>query len=304
MDHKLSFNQGAQNIRTFVVSALGFAERPSAATLQIVDQRYTDTDSNYSVVDAAVATIDSASTVTTVACGRSSSDPATITLSSVTNVAAGRRYLLSNALGQSEVVTAVAVNVTTKTIRARTEPQHLYPVGATFEGLEVSGAVPAEVCNDDKFFDAKLAAIWTFTGVGPTRIEEHIELVRPQPSWASVDDLTRLESGLASRNADLESALAQAHFDFGLDLRGAGLNPYTFNPGPLGTGAVTYLAAYHALKNREEDAIRERAKAHHDRYKELRLQLTVGKDKAGVTEVDKVTGAAKAPDIRSLFSGL
>lgn len=303
-EHRLQYAQGAQTIRTVAVSELGFAVRPSAATLQLVDLRYADDNESYSVADAAAATIDTVSTTTTAACGRSSAAPSTITLTTVAGVSAGRRYLISNAAGQSEIVTAVSINAGPKTVLALAEPQHAYPSGATFQGLEVSGSVAADVANTDDIFEANLAAIWTFTGVEPTRVVERVELVRPQPSWVAIDDLVRLEPGLTTRNADLASALAQAHLDFALDLRGAGLNPYTYNPGELGRGACTYLGAYHALKSREEDNARERATRHLERYRELRLQLVVGRDKAGVVETDKSTGAAKAPDIRSLFSGL
>jgi len=302
-EHKLQYGQGQQTIRTVAVSELGFAVRPSAATLQLVDLRYADDNESYSVADAAAATIDAVSTTTTAACGRSSGAPSTITLTTVAGVSAGRRYLISNATGQSEIVTVTAVNAGPKTVLALNEPQHAYPSGATFQGLEVSGTVAADVANTDDYFDANLAVIWTFTGVEPARVVERVELVRPQPSWATMDDLVRLEPGLTSRNADLASALSQAHFDYALDLRGAGLNPYTYSGGELARGAVVYLACYHALKSREEDAVRERATRHLERYRELRLQLVVGKDKAGVIELDKVTGAAKSPDIRSLFSG-
>ncbi|HEY0137466.1 MAG TPA: hypothetical protein VGB85_25455, partial [Nannocystis sp.] len=95
-EHRLSYNQNAQTIRTIAVSELGFAARPSAATLQIVDRRYSDTDDNYSVVDAAVAVVDTVDTVTTAACGRSSADPATINVSSAVGIVAGRRYLITN----------------------------------------------------------------------------------------------------------------------------------------------------------------------------------------------------------------
>lgn len=303
-EHRLQYGQGAQTIRTVAVSELGFAVRPSAATLQLVDLRYSDTDDNHSVSDAAAATIDAVSTTTTAACGRSSAAPATITLTTVAGISASRRYLLSNPSGQSEIVTVVSVAAGPKTVLALNEPQHAYPTGSTFAGLEVSGSVAADVANTDDYFDANLAAIWTFTGVEPARVVERVELVRPQPSWCTMDDLVRLEPGLTVRNADLVSALAQAHFDFALDLRGAGLNPYTHNPGELGRGACTYLAAHNALKTRDEDAARDRATRYFDRYKELRLQLTVGTDKAGVVEIDKATGAAKTSDIRSLFSGL
>lgn len=303
-EHRLNYNQGEQSIRTVAVSSLGTAVRPTAATFEIVDERYSDTDVNYSLVAAAAATIDAVSTTTTAACGRSSDAPSLLTLTSTASVAAGGRYLLTNPSGQSEIITAVSVQAGPKTVLSQHEPRYGYPSGSTFQGLEVSGAVPSAVCNDDATFDARLAVIWTFSGVTPARVRERLELVRPQPSWATAADLLKLEPGLASRNADLAVALAQAHFDLDLDLRSAGLNPYTFNPGPLGVGAVTYLAAYHALKDRDEEGARDRAVRHHKRYEELRLQLVVGKDKAGVTEVDKATGAAKGPDIRSLFSGI
>lgn len=303
-DHQLNYKQSGQVISTVAVSSLNVAVRPTSSTLEIVDERYADTDSNYSLVPAALATLDSVSTVTTAACGRSSNAPSLIELSSVTGIVAGRQYLLTNNLGQSEAVTVASIQVPAKTVRTHLEPQHKHAAGSTFEGLEISGAVPAGVCNDDDNFNARLAAIWTFTGVTPSRVRENIELVRPQPAWATIEDLRRLEPGIASKASDMSSALAMAHFDFALDLRGAGLNPYTYNPGPLGVGAVTYLAAYHALKNRDDDGARERADAHHKRYRELRLQLTAGRDKAGVSETDKVTGSAKPVDIRSYFIGL
>jgi hypothetical protein len=304
-EHRLQYGQGAQTIRTVAVSELGFAVKPTAATLQLVDLRYSDTDANYSVSAAAAATIDAVSTTTTAVAGRSSSDAAKValTLTSVAGVSAGRRYLLTNLVGQSEIVTVVSVAAGPKTVQPLNEPQYGYPIGSTFTGLEISGSVAADVANTDDYFDASLAAIWTFTGVEPARVMDRVELVRPQPSWATQDDMVRLEPGLTTRNCDLVSALAQAHFDYSLDLRGAGLNPYTYSGGELARGAVVFLACYHVLKIRDEDAARERATRYYDRYKELRLQLIVGRDKVGVTETDKATGAAKSPDVRSLFSG-
>jgi hypothetical protein len=169
-EHKLQFNQGAQTIRTVAVSELGFAVRPTAATLQLVDLRYADDNESYSVSAAAAATIDAVSTTTTAACGRSSSAPSTVTLTTVAGVSAGRRYLLSNPTGQAEIVTVVSVASGPKTVIALNEPQHAYPIGSTFTGLEVSGTVAADVSNTDDYFDAHLAAIWTFTGVEPARV--------------------------------------------------------------------------------------------------------------------------------------
>jgi hypothetical protein len=255
-EHRLQYGQGAQTIRTVAVSELGFAVKPTAATLQLVDLRYSDTDANYSVSAAAAATIDAVSTTTTAVAGRSSSDAAKValTLTSVAGVSAGRRYLLTNLVGQSEIVTVVSVAAGPKTVQPLNEPQYGYPIGSTFTGLEISGSVAADVANTDDYFDASLAAIWTFTGVEPARVMDRVELVRPQPSWATQDDMVRLEPGLTTRNCDLVSALAQAHFDYSLDLRGAGLNPYTYSGGELARGAVVFLACYHVLKIRDEDA--------------------------------------------------
>lgn len=303
-EHKLNYNEGAQTIFTVASTELGFAVRPTSATFQLVDKRYSDTDGNYTLVAPTAATVDALSTTTTAACGRSTDSPSVITLTSVAGVTAGRRYLLTNSSGQSETITVVSVQAGAKTVLPNSEPQYHYPIGSTFTGLEVSASVPSAVCNEDNNFDARLFVIWTFVGASPSRVLERLELVRPQPSWATLEDMLRLEPNLTTRNTDLVNALAQAHFDFSLDLRAAGLNPYTHNPGPLGTGAVTYLACYHVLKDRKEDGARERATEHLKRYDYLRLQLTVGRDKAGVSEVDKATGVDKPIDIRSYFGGL
>ncbi|WP_434417798.1 hypothetical protein [Nannocystis pusilla] len=280
---------------------------PSAATYQIVDLRYADTDGNYTVQAAGPATIDSVSTTTTAACGRSSEDASLITLASVANVAAGRRYLLSNSKGQSEPVMVAGIDAGTLKVRAAAEPQRSYATGSTFKGLEISGTVPADLCDADTTFDARLAVIWTFTGVSPARVIEHLTLVRPAPSYATLDDLVSLDPSLATRGgpgADLATALAMAHRDLASDLRCAGLNPYTYNPGPLGADLVLYRAAWHVLKANTDDSAAERAKAYLARYMELRNNLTTGRDKAGVSEVYAPTGQAKAPDIRSLFYGI
>lgn len=304
-EHKLQYNEGAQTIYTVVSSELGFVVRPSSATFQLVDARYSDTDSNYTLVAPTAATVDALSTATTTACGRSTDHPSVITLDSVAGVTPGRRYLLTNPSGQSEMVTVVSVQAGPKTVLPNSEPHYNYPIGSTFTGLEVSAAVPSAIVNDDDYFDARLFVVWTFVGVSPSRFRERLELVRPQPSWATVEDMLRLEQGLsATQGTSLVTALGQAHFDFFLDLRAAGLNPYTHNPGPLGTGAVTYLACYHVLKDRADEGARERATAHLKRYDYLRLQLVVGKDKAGVSEVNVTTGADKPLDIRSYFGGL
>lgn len=306
-EHRLNYNQGAQAIRTIAVSDLGFAVIPSAATAEIVDLRYSDTSASYTVVAAAAATVDSVSTTTTAACGRGSTSPSLVTLTSVASVVAGRSYLLANASGQSEIVVATSVDAGAKTVRTQTEPKHAYPIGSTFRGLEVSTTVPADVCNTDDYFPALLAVVWTFTGVTPARVSERLELVRPSPSWASVAELVQLDPLLGQRagpTTDLEVYLAVAHRDFADDLRMAGLDPYRHNPGPLGRSAVVYRAAWHALKASTDDAARERATAYLERYSEIRHSLSVGRDKPGVTEVDAATGQAAKPDVRSLFGGL
>lgn len=305
-EHRINYQQGAQRIRTIAVADYGgaFPVRPLAATYEIVDLRYSDTDSNYSVVPVAAASLDTVDTTTTAACGRSSSAPSLITLTTVASVAAGRRYLLRNASGQHDLVTAVDVATGPKTVRALTEPQHSFPTASTFQGIEIWADIAADIADDDLYFDAELRVIWTFTGVDPSRVIESIRLVRPPPSWLTVDDLLRLEPFLANRQSDLESAVAQAHQDIAADLRSAGIDPHTHDPGDIGRNAAVYRAAYLALMGQENDAARERAATHLSRYRWLSTQLTVGRDKPGVTEVHAATGSRKAPDIRSLFTGL
>jgi hypothetical protein len=305
-EHRINFGQGAQTFRTIAVADYGgaFPVRPSAATFQIVDLRYSDTDANYSVTAPAAASIDAVNTTTTAACGRSSSAPSLITLTTVASVAAGRRYLLRNASGQHDLVTAVDVATTPKTVRALTEPLHSFPTASTFQGIEVTATVPDTIADDDEYFGAELRVLWTFTGVDPARVIETIRVVRPPPSWLTVDDLLRLEPFLANRMSDLESAVAQAHQDIGADLRSAGIDPHTHDPGEVGRNAAVYRAAYLALMGQENDAARERAASHLSRYRWLSTNLSVGRDKPGVTQVDPATGSRLAPDIRSLFSGL
>ena len=302
-EHRLNYGQGAQTIRTVAVSSLGFAVRPSAATMQLVDQRYGDNDANRIVAAAAPATLDPVDTTTTADTGRGSADSSLVTLSTVASIEVGRRYLLASASGPGEEVTVISVNATAKTVRLLTPPKAPsgYATGATFKGLEWSATVAAPVADTDTYFDARLAAIWTFTAVTPARVIERVELVRPRPSWATLADVLRLEPGLSGRSAELETCLAMAHDDLETDLRMAGLNPYTFDPGPLGRQAVMYLAAFHALKDHENDAAQERAKMYFARYTQIVTNLTVGRDKAGVTEVDAASGAAEPIDTRSLF---
>lgn len=303
-EHKVNYLQGAQTITIVASSELGLAVRPSAATIQIVDLRYPDTSDQYEVAAAVAATVDAVSTTTTAACGRSSAAPSQVTLSSVAGVAVGKRYLITNDRGESEIITAAAIDAPDKTVRAYTEPRYKYPIGSTFVGLEVSGTVAADVINDDEYLSANLHAIWTFTGVSPARVMERISIVRPLPAWATSDDVLQLEPQLGSRNAELSTALAMAHRDFATDLRLAGLDPATHRAGELGREAVTYRAAFHVLKTSPTQDIVDRSKLYDDRYRELRTGITVGRDKAGVTEINALTGAAEPVDIRSLFSGL
>lgn len=303
-EHRLQYGQGQQTIRTIAVSELGFAVRPSAATLQLVDLRYGDSDAARIVVAETAATVDAVNTTTTAACGRSATHPSLITLASVASIAAGRRYLLRNASGQFDLVTAVDVATGPKTVRALTEPLHPFPTNSTFQGIEISATIPDTVADDEESFDAHLRVIWTFTGVEPARVIETVRVVRPPPSWLTVDDLLRLEPFLANRMADLESAVAQAHQDISTDLLAAGIDPHTHDPGQIGRNAAVYRAAYLALMAQDDDAARERAEKHLSRYRWLCTNLTVGCDKPGVSEVDPRTGARKPVDIRSLFSGL
>lgn len=305
-NQRVVYGQGAQVLRSIAMDVMGAAVVPTSATYTIVDRRYGDTDAAYIVVSSTAATLDAVSTTLTAKSGRSSVDPSLLTLASVVGIVEGRRYLLANATGERELVTVRAVQAATHTVRLASEPEHGYPTGSTLRGLELAATFPALAANDEQSLSARFAIIWTFVGVDVAPMVETIELVRPQAApYATLADLVAFDSTLSTKQAsrlDLSTCIAVATRQYMTDLRLAGIDPTSHYAGEIGTDAIIHLAGYHALKSDQDEVSVRKAEAYLTRYNELRAALSSGKDKPGVSDIDKQSGAEKAPSWRSLWA--
>ncbi len=295
--HSLIYGNGAQTV-SFVPERV-----PISATYEVKDTRYSETSAESVIVAAGTAaTVDSTSTTLSAAAGRGA-DRRVVTLTSVAGVVVGRHYELLDPRGQREIVIADTINATAKTVFLRDPVLKSYASGATFRGAEVRASIPGSWTDDDQVMQSGSCAliVWTLVGGTPSVSREVIALVRGTQQLVTPQDVLLLAPTLAQGRADLTSAIAQATSHYNADLRMAGISPTSHFAGQLGQEAVKVLAVMYALQHSKDESdvrVWEWAK---ERAAEIRASLTVGKDKAGVLELDPGSDSAKGPDIRSLL---
>lgn len=287
--HRVYFGKGSQTIRT-VPHRAGRPVRVASATFGIFDVRYGDDSADHVLVAAGTAgTLDSASTTTTALAGRRATDRRVLTVADSAAFSAGRRYLIEAADGRAELVRIVAVPSGT-VLLAAAEIVGDYPTGSTLRGVEVAATFPGGAADDEENLDGMPWVVaWSFPDLPPLRESIHLERGE-EMQLATLDDLAQLDPMLVRVGGDRMEpslALAQAHRDFRTDLALAGANEADIIAGPIGRDAVTYLAAFHALKGSNDDSARRRAEDYKARYQELRTAMQVGREKPDVVALDR-----------------
>lgn len=300
MSHRLTYDQGAQAVRTVPMSG-GRAVVVASADFAVVDLRYSADDAGHEL-EAGSATVDSVSTTLSAAAGKGTADQRSLAVQNATGIVAGRRYLLSSG-GRTELVKVEAVDGTT--LRLAATLGQYFANGSTFRGVELSATVPSDVTGDDEHLGAPhLAVRWTPVGIPPWQEQIFLERVAPSPpiDAASVLELDASLANYASQGgASVADALAMALEDFRVDMLIANVGDSELLAGPIGQSAVRYRAGYHVLKSSTDDSAVRRAEHYAKRYEELRAALLVGRDKAKVVQVDE-DSRAQPRSIRALFN--
>jgi hypothetical protein len=276
--HRLTFNAGAQTIRTVPLDSNGRPVRVASATYAIVDTRYDADDASHEVATGA-ATVDSVNTTLSAAAGRSTADPHVVTVTSAVGITVGRRYLISYQ-GQPELVRVVGIDGTT--VRLAGAVTLSFPSGSTFQGAEISCSVPSGTTGDDEHLEENCLAVrWTPDGISPYLESIYIERVAPAQLIAPSDilDLDGSLEAYGDVEMTLDQAARQAVDDFLVDLLSAGREDTSVMAGPIGKRALQYLAAWHLIKSVTEPSAVTRAEKYHARYCELRNGLLQGSDK-------------------------
>lgn len=302
--HRVYFGKGAQTLRS-VPHRDGRPTLVASATYGIFDSRYGDGSSEYEVVAAGTAaTVDSFNQTLTAKSGRNAADKRSILVGNTTGLVAGHQYLLQATDGRQELVRLASVVSATRVL-TEAEISGDYPTGSSLKGIEVSATFPGDPAADDANLDGQAWIIeWSFTGfISP--IQESIFLERGEEALlATLSDLLELDPHIAAQDGDRKEAslaLARAHRDFRTDLMLAGASEADIKAGPIGRDAVTYLAAYHALKHANEPSAERRAESYMQRYQELRQALQTGAKKPQVVTLDKETGSATDTNPVKLF---
>lgn len=278
MIHRLTYNAGAQTIRTVPLDQHGRPVKVASATYAIVDTRYDADDAAFEVATGA-ATLDAVNTTLSQAAGRSSADPHVVVVASAAGITAGKRYLLASG-GQVDVVRVLGVSGTT--VRLAAAVTLSFPSGSAFQGLEISCSVPSGATGDDEYLEENwLSVKWTPDGLAPFLESIYLERVSPS-QLISPDEVLNLDPTLqAYADADMtvDQAARQAVDDFLVDLLAAGREDTSVMAGPIGKRALVYLSAWHLLKGATDPSAVSRAERYHARYGELRNSILQGADK-------------------------
>lgn len=284
--HKVYYGRGAQDIVT-VPHKSGQPVRVASATYEIVDSRHSVDSSAHVVVAAGTAaTLDTLSTTTSAAAGRSGTDRRALTVVSTTGLTVGHLYILTAASGEAELVTIAAVPSGT-VARTVSDIRGTYATGATLRGIEVTATFPALEADDDENLDGlPFIVIWNFPTMPPVR--EPIFADRGvEAQLATLADLQQLDPFVSKIGGDAVSpatALARAHRDLRTDLEIAGVLEADLLAGNIGRDCVIYRAAYLVFVHDTSDGAQRKANDYQTRYETLRAALTVGdRTKPGVT---------------------
>lgn len=303
MIHRLTYQGGAQAVRTIVMREDGRPVAPTSGEYAVVDLRR-DADDAEHVVEFGAATVDSVSTTITAAAGRSTGNPRQVMVASAAGIAAGRRYLLSFGSRRPEVVRVAEMSGTTLVLASPVPGT--FASGSSFTGLELQATISADACADEEFLDQPnvLAIRWSPDGHRPFLEQLHLERLAVAP-LASPDEVLKLDATLhayVDENMTIADALAQAQEDFNVEMLKSGIDDDEVLAGPIGKRAVLHLAAWHVLKTSTDASAVSRAERYHARWQDLVSNLLQGWDKAKTARLTKDV-TAQAPDLRSRFAG-
>lgn len=274
---KVVYGEGAQSLY-FVPIDYRNAKPARVATCSytIVDTTEGTTSSSREVVASTAATLDTVSTTTSAAAGRSEANASQAPLNDATGFVEGRTYLISslNDDGLREAFTAKSVNSTSNVVTATRPLGEAYATGALVRGVEFSATFPALVADDEDLAlqDGRQYEIrWSYTIDGRDHvIAQPIDIQRTRViPWASPEDLFRRARDIQSRvkPQDIWDKLQAATEHVIGEIEGSGHHAETFRGTTPATLAVIFDAIYMLLEDTGSERDRDRAANYRDRYK-------------------------------------
>lgn len=259
-DLRVLYGKGAQTLRLVPIDQQGRPRVCTAATYALVDLRLSETSDDREVVAAGTAaTVDSVSTTTTAAAGYGAANPRLVSLTSLTGVAVGRRYLLRGTTGGEELVTVA--EIVSGGVLVESQITAAFATGSAFLGLEVAVVFPADEANDEDEVEAgggPYAFDLAFTGITPAyqRFLCWIDRTTSQV-LATVADVLELEQtvgAVAGKRMSIPAAISRAAKDMQTEQLVAGVDASRFLLGEVGRDYQTYRAAGLLLQHGDERA--------------------------------------------------
>lgn len=286
MQQSVTLGQGIQTIRLVPTMPKGGGLLlPVSATYEIF---HFDGDQD---VASAAATVDAASQATTAGVGRGYTSRRIVEVADTSAFAAGSHYALTSTAGE-QLLVKVALVVSATQLKLSANVRGAFPIGSTIRGVEVSGTVPAAICDNEDHTGHRFLAEWKVTHADGVEVfRELLEVVSADgDTLALTTDVERLDgtaANLNNRRDKVERALAQAHDDFWRKAKARGIVQDGFHPGANGKAWVTYRAAYLLRVEMGQERDMTIAEMHKAEYDTIMQDLTQGSDVAIVTRLDE-----------------
>lgn len=293
--HIVVYNQGAQTLRTV---PLDYQLRPVVVTSPsyTIEALFRGTgNSDREVVASTATAVDTTTATLDAAAGPSTADARRIQLGSgASSFKQGRRYLLTKADGQRELVTVERVDASANDIYTRNRIRRAFASGDTLRGIEIDATFPAGEANDeDNVKDGGPYRVrWTWTIDNRTDvIDEEIWIKRNSRSRfvSSEELLVRWPTAdtWARGRISPEKALEAAHEDYYSWISLRRLDPHYFYTGEVGRLAVVTRALYYLHLWRGTDESSELAMEFKQEWKQMIGSLTTGEAAHHTVRVDK-----------------
>lgn len=268
------------------------------ATYEILDLRRGESDSSRVIVAAAAATVDSVSTTLDGSAGPGNGADYRVPLTATTGIVVGHTYRVSQA-GDGEALTVGAIE-SGASVTALGPLQRDYTSGTTFQGCELSCAIPSSLTDDEDEVESRGAGpfvvIWRYTHAGrdyvmPTQFFLGRYSIVPPITEAEVAAANPpLASAVGGGLLKISQAIHVAHSDYIADLEAMRIDPAHTLMGEVSKRAVRELTQAYLEDWRGRD---ERAEAHRGRYDKMLERIRLGMPPLGTVDVNRVSATAE-----------
>lgn len=276
---RVKYGQGDQTIRFTPVDPMGRPARVTSATYTIVDIREPE-DGDDRVIATGSAVLPAVDTTLTVAGGAGSSNARSFTLASAALVAEGRAYLLSSNGTRSLVL---ATGVAGSVVSVKSTPGAAFPIGATFQSIELEATFPAVEANDSRAIEEqrRYQITWSYELQGERYLTAQIVwLVRYSgEAWITEIDAIAAYPMLPDRirgKATVPDCIVAATRDFISELEGAGVQAEYYRTSTPGQLAMANRAVEYGLRWAGSESDQNLAELYMTRYEKGIANLIAG----------------------------